>query len=115
MGEQRTDHVNADQVFGALADQRCRHVLRCLDEHETPIELAELADAVASRTYDDPVAEIPDRAVEQTYIALYHNHVPKLADSGLITYDRGRELVDTSVPFEPVAESVLEETASELE
>ncbi|ADD03994.1 uncharacterized protein Nmag_0406 [Natrialba magadii ATCC 43099] len=115
MGEKRANHVDADQVFGALADQRFRDVLRCLDERETPIELAELADAVASRTHDEPVAALPDRTVERTYIALYHAHVPRLAASGLVSYNQCQELVDTTEPFEPIVKSVLEETSSKLE
>lgn len=87
---------NASTVFGILAHQRRRCALRCLREHENPMALADLADEVAARENETPLAEIPAEEVKRVYLSLYHGHIPKLADAKFIRYDQKRDLVTLS-------------------
>lgn len=66
-----------EAVFVALEDATRREVLRRLDPDEGWIALGDLAERVA----DDP--QDPDRLAT----ALHHNHLPKLAECGIVEYD----------------------------
>lgn len=76
-----------------LADRRRRDALRVLAFHGEPVTLADLADEVAARERGAPLAEISPDDVLRVYLSLYHRHVPKLADAGVLAYDQDADLV----------------------
>lgn len=78
-----------DGVVDALADARRRAVLRTLFDEESA-SLREVARGVARREHDGLPAE---GAVDRLKIALHHRHLPKLADVGLVEYERGSRTV----------------------
>lgn len=85
----RTHDTDAvDDVIDALAHRRRRHVLRCLAERGSAMRLTALATAVARRELDDADVDYADAIVERVRRSLHHRHVPKLADAGLVEYDR---------------------------
>ena len=59
------------------------HLLDC----ERPVALADLATEVAGCANGIAHDEVTPDQRKQAYIALYHGQVPKLADSGAVTYD----------------------------
>lgn len=67
-----------EAAFVAFQDATRRAVLRHLDSEEGQVALADLAERVA-----DGDARDPDRLAA----ALHHNHLPKLAECGLVEYD----------------------------
>lgn len=87
-----------DAVFDALASRRRRYVLYYLDEVEAESVLAveDIAERVArwEREWDGAERGSADerRAVR---IDLHHNHLPRLADVGLLDYDARTETVRT--------------------
>jgi hypothetical protein len=97
---------NDDRLLRAVASERRRAVLCCLRERETPIPLAVLAVEVAVRERETDSPAAAAEATDRISLSLYHCHVPKLADAGLVTYDRERDLVDTVDAVD--LESVLE-------
>lgn len=68
-----------------LSDDRRRLVLDVLPTRTTPIELGELARAIAKREVDteEPDSEYVDRVA----ISLHHSHLPKIAHLDVIDYD----------------------------
>ncbi|WP_135534902.1 DUF7344 domain-containing protein [Halostella pelagica] len=82
-----------DRLFHLLADSRRRYALRCLCEHATQLTLADLADEVAVREREMPIGEIPAETVKRVYMALYHNHVPKLAEANVVEYDQETDTI----------------------
>lgn len=88
-----TDGLSTDTAFELLAHHRRRRLLRCLREYDTPITLADLADEVAIREHDASLADIPAETVKRVYLSLYHRHVPKLEDAGIVTYSQQRDAV----------------------
>lgn len=81
-----------EDVFRALADERRRHVLVCLQEHHT-VSLADLAEFVVERERDESLAEISAEAIRDVYFGLYHNHVPVLEEADLVRYEQEADVV----------------------
>ena len=82
-----------DVAFELLADARRRYAIYCLRTRDQPIGVADLAGDVAAELRDEPVDAVPDDAVEATYAALYHVHLPKLDDEGIVRFRRDRACV----------------------
>lgn len=66
-----------------LANERRRLVLDVLADRTTPVTLDDLAAAVAAREEGLDAAD----AVESVKLTLYHAHLPKLADLGVLGFD----------------------------
>ena len=82
-----TDDLDASTLHDLLADERRRHALDCLSEHGS-MSLPDLADETAAREHDQPLPRVPEDAVLTVYLSLYHTHVPKLVETGLVSHDR---------------------------
>lgn len=91
------DDSTLNQAFGLLGNQRRRYALKTL--HSTPetvISVSDLADSVLAR---DPDAIERERVL----VGLQHKILPRLADEGVIDFNRetetiryhGDELVDS--------------------
>lgn len=79
-----TDADGWDDVVDCLADERRRAALLVLEERADAMERTDLARAVAARERGgDPSSG----AVEEVSATLYHVHLPKLADAGLVDTD----------------------------
>lgn len=85
--------LSTDVAFDVLAHGRRRHVLRCLQTYGDRMALADLADEVAVREHGEPITDVPAETVKQVYLSLYHRHVPKLEDAGVVTYSQQRDAV----------------------
>lgn len=95
--------LTPDEFFHALQEERRRHVLRYLLDHEDPVTVDRLAEWVVSRETgideEDPSAE----ACQRTYLSLYQSHLPKLDSLGLVNYDQSAETVAATATTEHVA------------
>ncbi|MEY7851568.1 ArsR family transcriptional regulator [Natrarchaeobius sp. A-rgal3] len=78
-----------------LLDPARIHLLTKLDSSDRPVSLEQLAAALAGHG----TAGLGDTT--ESKIALHHNHLPALADLGVLEYDRESELVTLAeeVPF----------------
>lgn len=76
-------------VFELLADERRRYALHHLSRAVGAVELADLAEQIALREGDTS----PDRR-DRVLAGLYHRHLPKLTDAGVVAYDPERETVE---------------------
>lgn len=83
-------------TFGIFAHHRRRYALRGLRMYEDPMTLADLADEVAIRENEAPITEISAETVKRVYLSLYHTHVPKLEEAGLVQYDQDTDMVALS-------------------
>lgn len=93
---------NINTIFEMFAHHRRRYALRGLRMHDTPMTLADLADEVAIRENEAPIAEISPEAVKCVYLSLYHTHIPKLEDSDFVRYDQELDSVALSERVERV-------------
>lgn len=83
-----------DEVYGALSNERRRRVLSELTHDSVPIDVNTLARRVAVQESSHPPGTVPDGAIRKVQISLFHHHLPKLADVGLITYDADERVID---------------------
>lgn len=76
------------EVYEALGNER-RHRLLLISVNESlPIDVPELARLVAASERETSPQTVAEEQVEKVHVSLYHNHLPKLADAGLIDYDQ---------------------------
>lgn len=85
--------VETEVLFDVLSDARRRFVLACLQEYATPMALGDVADELATWEHDAEITDIPAEEVRSIYVSLYHLHVPKMADAGLVEYSQERDAV----------------------
>ena len=85
-------NISTDIAFGVLRNARRRYVLHFLSE-ESPRELGDLAEQIAARENDTTVEALSSKQRKSVYTALYQTHLPKLADVGVVEYDRDRGVV----------------------
>ncbi|MCO8245171.1 MULTISPECIES: hypothetical protein [unclassified Haladaptatus] len=86
------DVLELDHVFQALAESRRRYLVYTL-KSQTEWELTEIAVKVASWETDIPEGDLPEEDIERTYASLYHAHVPKLVDEGVLAFDEANEII----------------------
>jgi predicted transcriptional regulator len=82
----------ADEAFDLLADARRRRLLTLVGEHRE-LALPDVADEVAIDERDASIVDIDPDTVLDVYLSLYHDHVPRLVEAGLVEYDQERDLV----------------------
>ena len=89
-----------DRLLRAVADEQRRAVLRTLDAADDTLDYETLTERVVDRirTGDEDLPRTEHRG--QVRIALYHTHLPKLAESGLVVTDSDRKLVRSATDDE---------------
>ncbi|MFC4436772.1 MULTISPECIES: DUF7344 domain-containing protein [Natrialbaceae] len=92
--EQREESSEAvDEAFELLADERRRLLLQVMRTYSEELTLPDAAEEVAVRENGCKVTELSAERVANVYISLYHDHMPRLVDAGLLDYDQERDLV----------------------
>lgn len=82
-----------DRVYSALADERRRRVLSVLTQESTPIDVETLARGVTIQEAAADSGMVTEEAISQVRLSLYHHHLPKLSEVGLISYDPEEKIV----------------------
>lgn len=87
--------LDLDHVFGVLDHLRRRHLLCALstDDERT---LRNLATKLAAWERDVDEASVSEALRDQMYVSLYHSHVPKLVEYGVIRFDEQTETIGVS-------------------
>ncbi|WP_436910694.1 DUF7344 domain-containing protein [Halosimplex marinum] len=101
----RFSDADPNLVYAALAVVDRRFVVALLADRGESLHLSTIADALAARKHDGS-GSAPESAVRSTTTALYHVHVPKLADAGIVDHDREAERVALAVDADAVREAV---------
>lgn len=87
------ESVPPSTVFDVLRHSRRRDILRYLLGRNQVAAVADIAKHVAAIEHDTTINTTPGDATDRVHISLYHLHLPKLEDGGLIDYDRDRNVV----------------------
>ena len=83
-----TDH--SETVPKPLTDSRARYLLYCLQLHTTPMSLPDIAEQLTVWEQDTREGEFPDRRL-RIYDALHHDHLPRLQQADIVTYEPATE------------------------
>lgn len=84
--------LELDHIYEALAHPRRRYLCYTLLE-DTEWSLTELATKVTAWENNSPEHAVTPEQRNRVYVALYHAHVPKLADEGVISFDEATERI----------------------
>ncbi|MFB6151453.1 MAG: hypothetical protein ABEJ40_06575 [Haloarculaceae archaeon] len=87
------EELTQDVVFDILSSARRRYVLYLL-RTESGMELTDLAERVAAWENDVDVKDLEKQQRKRVYVSLYQTHIPKLADAGLVDYDKDSGMVE---------------------
>lgn len=87
------DERGRDALLDLLAHRHRRAVLSILRERDAPMHLCELARELAAREGEDTRDRERRELQDRLYLSLYHRHVPKLVEAGVVRFDRKRRTV----------------------
>jgi hypothetical protein len=107
--------IAPETVFEVLSNERRRYVLHHLKSMGERITVRELSEQVAAWENGIEVAAVTPKERKRVYTALHQTHLPKMADVGVIDYDRDRgtlELTDAIETFDIYLEVVPEQDLS---
>jgi len=86
--------LEVDDVFHLLQNQRRRYALQYLQMADSDtVKMRDLAEKVAAWEHDTTVELLSSKQRQRVYIPLYQNHLPKLAEEGVIDYQQSRGVV----------------------
>ncbi|GAA0672431.1 hypothetical protein ACFQDG_05795 [Natronoarchaeum mannanilyticum] len=88
------DDVRDDETLEALANVRRRLALDCLPSRGESAALAELARRVAVSEAEGTTDAVSEERIERVKRTLYHVHLPKLDDVGLVAFDADERTVE---------------------
>jgi hypothetical protein len=83
-----------DEMYRSLVNERRRIVLCVLTRTSESITVDELTEAVTRQERPDDAEQPQTELKQRVRISLYHNHLPTLADRGLIKFDPDEMLVE---------------------
>lgn len=86
------DVLELDHVYSTLSHSRRRFLCYTLLE-DTEWSLSDLATKIAAWENDVPEHAVTAQQRDRVYVSLYHAHVPKLVDEGVITFDDTSETI----------------------
>lgn len=86
------DVLELDPVYDALSHPRRRYLCYTLLE-DTAWTLTELARKIAAWEDDVPEEDVASDRRDGVYVSLFHTHVPKLAESGVVSFEEGDEVI----------------------
>ncbi|WP_123537826.1 DUF7344 domain-containing protein [Halosimplex salinum] len=87
---------STDEILACLADHERRVVLSTLRERTTHVSIEELATHVAAAVADESLVDVSQEERDSVHVDLYHAHLPKLADAGLIEWNADDDAVTTT-------------------
>lgn len=84
--------LELDHVYTSLAHPRRRYLCYTLLEDDE-WTLTELAVKIAAWENDVSEDAVTDEQRDRVYVSLFHSHVPKLVEEGIVTFDAETEQI----------------------
>jgi hypothetical protein len=106
--------LDLDGVFEALDHPRRRYLLYTLINGSSEESLAELATTIAAWEREKPEAAVTDDERTDVQLTLYHSHVPKLANLGVLEYREDEDIIVRARNTEQV-QAVLDGAGAEFD
>jgi hypothetical protein len=93
--------LQLDHVYDALGHPRRRYLCYTLLEN-TVWSLSELAAKIAAWENDIPEDAVTEEDRERVYVSLYHTHIPRLVEAGVVAFDAEEEALRAAENAEQV-------------
>lgn len=87
VGEETLAAVEIDRVHELLSSRRCRYALYHLIESGARCTVDELATEIAASQFGVEQSNVRPETRRRVATALYHHHLPRLAEYGVVTFD----------------------------
>lgn len=100
--------LTTSETLALLAKRRRRLLLQSVRDSSTLLTMPELAKRIRDREYDDP----SPRDLTSVRLSLYHDHLPKLEEAGVVEYNENEGTVRHGRNFEILVE-LLEKVGEE--
>ena len=95
--------MDTNTRYKLMADARRRAIVSVLDADGPPVSLADLARQVAAHETEGTMdGECESPPLQRVHLSLYHVHVPKLADAGVVSFDTDYNTVTAGPHFDAV-------------
>ena len=94
------ESIAFDSVLDLCRDQHRRIVLGVLTAEGRSLTLDDLTKTILKYNHQTPITEVSAEVLTGVRISLYHRHLPKLAEAGLIEFDPERRLVAPTTRLE---------------
>lgn len=104
--------LSLDLTFELLKNQRRRHLVRFLVDHDERISLGDLAEHIAALEYDTTAEALSSKERKRVYVGLYQCHLPKMDDIGVLSFDKDRGIIEPG-PALPALSAYLDSEADE--
>jgi len=88
--EPEPEPLSKDVVFEILKNQRRRDALAYLKDNGGVATLSDMAEFIAAKENDITIEQLSSSQRKRVYIGLYQCHLPKMASSGVIEFDKNR-------------------------
>ena len=98
------EELSVDAIYDLVTSSRRREVLSLFVTREQPLTLRDLTHGVAQAEEGAEITDISQERVAEIRITLYHVHLPKLAEHGVVSVDEKRDVVEPTEnldQFEP--------------
>ncbi|WP_240137500.1 DUF7344 domain-containing protein [Salinigranum salinum] len=86
--------LTKDTLFELLKNQRRRDALAFLKATGGRTTLSDMAEHIAAKENDVPVEAINSKQRKRVYIGLYQCHLPKMADAGIVDFEKNRGTIE---------------------
>lgn len=100
--EEVQELLSKDTIFELLKNQRRRDAIQYLKENEGEAKLGDMAEFIAAKENDIDIAQLSSSQRKRVYIGLYQCHLPKMANSGVIDFEKNRG----DITLKPMAEQL---------
>jgi len=94
------DHLSKDEAFDLMRDEQRRILVRLLLEASSEWDVEQLTEALLDQL-SEPPNETKDEFRNRVLVTLMHEYLPRLADSGVITFNSTERTV---VPVAPISD-----------
>jgi len=98
------NHLDRYEIHTVLSNERRTRAIEHLRRHPETVDLRDLADDIAAEEADQPQA--PRSLRQSVYNSLHQNHLPKLDDLSIVTYEDNRKRITLADEAEQVYEHI---------
>lgn len=88
------DDATVDRILDIIRNERRRRVLSQLVSSNGRSDLTALAESIAAWENEVDVHELTSSQRKRAYVSLYQAHLPKMADLGIVDYNKPRGIVE---------------------